>query len=504
MSHIQSYPPIDADAQINDSRIEPPRTLWPQTYSALTATIGGLIMGTCIGWSGPVLHLLSISGDLSVTQTQSNFIASLMPAGALFGGLSGGMLMNKFGRKGTMMGNSVFFALTFLCLAAAQNVWMLFIGRFLGGMASGITTIACPTYVSEVASANVRGTLGSSFQLMVTIGVLYPGIIGAISTWRWISVACIVWCLVWAVLLLFCPETPAHLLAQKNFDGARQSLQFLRGHELIETELAEAQSTIEDAANKEFRIGQLKNPSNRKPLLIAMILMLGQQLSGCNAVLFFSVSIFEAAHTSLDSFVENIILSSVQVFATALSVAIIDKLGRRILLIVSALVMIISLYGLGLYFYYLKHNPTLAAKISFLPLFSVCLFIFAFSIGFGPIPWLMMSELFSPEAKGIASSITSATNWTLAFFVTQFFGPIKNIIGTAATFWSFATVLVLVMAFSIFQLPETKGKTLEEIQNYFRGPEEDERSILDNDSIAANIEVEINTELHISNTRSRE
>ena len=131
------------------------------------------------------------------------------------------------------------------------------------------------------------------------------------------------------------------------------------------------------------------------------------RLSGCNAVLFFSVSIFEAAHTSLDSFVENIILSSVQVFATALSVAIIDKLGRRILLIVSALVMIISLYGLGLYFYYLKHNPTLASKISFLPLFSVCLFIFAFSIGFGPIPWLMMSELFSPEAKGIASSITS-------------------------------------------------------------------------------------------------
>ena len=92
----------------------------------------------------------------------------------------------------------------------------------------------------------------------------------------------------------------------------------------------------------------------------------------------------------------------------------------------------------------------------------------------------------------------------MAFFVTQFFGPIKNMIGTAATFWSFATVLVLVMAFSIFQLPETKGKTLEEIQNYFRGPEEDERSILDNDSIAANIEVEINTELHISNTRSRE
>ena len=118
------------------------------------------------------------------------------------------MVMNNIGRKGAMMGTSAFFALTYLCLAAAQNVWMLFIGRFLSGMASGLTTIATPTYVSEVASPNVRGMLGSCFQLMVTVGVLFPGIIGAIASWRWISVACIAWCLLWSILLCFCPESP--------------------------------------------------------------------------------------------------------------------------------------------------------------------------------------------------------------------------------------------------------------------------------------------------------
>jgi MFS family permease len=146
--------------------------------------------------------------------------------------------------------------------------------------------------------------------------------------------------------------------------------------------------------------------TNLKPLAIALMLMVGQQLSGVNAVVFFSVNIFESAHTSLNSFVENIIVGLVMVFATGLAAVFIDRLGRRILLITSALVMIITLYCLGLYFWIQKTHPALALTIDFLPLASLCLFIFAFSVGFGPIPWLMMSELFAPEVKGIDSAIT--------------------------------------------------------------------------------------------------
>ena len=169
--------------------------------------------------------------------------------------------------------------------------------------------------------------------------------------------------------------------------------------------------------------------------------------------------------------------------ATFLATLIIDKFGRRMLLILSALFMILSMYGLGLYFWIQTTNPTLASSISPLPLVSVCVFFFSFSLGFGPIPWLMMSELFSPEAKGVASSISSATNWILAFFVTQFFVPIKNAVGknsfstyftiwlnislsyffpgAAATFWFFATTLTFIMAFQVFFVPETRGKSLE-------------------------------------------
>merc|ERR1740123_2723243 len=130
-----------------------------------------MIMGTCIGWSGPALHLLrpnetDHSKDVfPISDLQSTFIASLMPAGALFGGMSGGFFINKLGRKGTMMYNSVFFALSYLCLAAAQNVWMLFVGRFLSGMASGITSIATPTYLSEIASPSVSGMLSLNLDM---------------------------------------------------------------------------------------------------------------------------------------------------------------------------------------------------------------------------------------------------------------------------------------------------------------------------------------------------
>jgi len=395
------------------------------------------------------------------------------------------------------MYNSVFFALSFLCLVSAQNVWMLFVGRFLSGIASGITSIVTPTYLSEIASPSVRGMLGSCFQLMVTIGVLYVGIIGAFLSWQWLSVACLALALLWGILMYFCPESPVYYCQKGEEASARAAMQYLRGEQAdIEEELFELQG-IEATANKTFAWTTLLETVNLKPLVVALVLMLGQQLSGVNAVIFFSVTIFNAAKTSLNSLIENVIVGGVQVVATAIAAILIDRLGRRVLLISSALVMIISLYGLGLYFWMLEHSPAEAGKLGFLPLSCLCLFIAAFSLGFGPIPWLMMSELFSPEVKGVTSSISAAFNWTLAFLVTEFFQPVSTSVGTATTFWFFATVLLLVMTFSVFVIPETKGKSLEQIQQHFRGTirHTDEEAILD-DNVEATIEAEVNAEIN--------
>jgi facilitated trehalose transporter len=265
--------------------------------------------------------------------------------------------------------------------------------------------------------------------------------------------------------------------------------------------------------------------TNLKPLAISLMLMVGRRMSGINAVIFYSVNIFESAHTSLNPFVENIIVGFVMVFATGLAAVFIDRLGRRMLLIISLPVTIIALYFLGLYFWIQKNHPALAETIDFLPLVTLCLFIFAFSVGIGPISFLMMSELFAPELKGIDSAISSkiyftklyvlsvlfytkimffsvvAFNWGLAFLVIQFYKPVSIAVGMAATFWGFASILVLVMTFVLFFVPETKGRSLEEIQELFKtrpSMSDDEAPILnaDNDTLEANVEDEINAEIN--------
>lgn len=493
-SHPHAYPPIE-NADRNRTRSE---SKWPLIFAAMTANFGGWVMGTAIGWTGPELHLLINDGNLTyeddynnnhafpVTESDGNLIASLYPIGALVGGLVGGTLTGKMGRKFGMYVITVFFAIGYLFLAAAFNKWMLFIGRLLCGFGTGITTIAVPVYVSETASADVRGMLGSFFQVMVTIGVLYVDIVGAFLSWRWISVACLGLVFIWSVLLLYIPESPAFLLSQRDFDGARESMQTLRGHPYIESELAEIQETIDRNIGRKVTIRDLGKPQNLKPLLISLMLMLGQQLSGINAVIFYSVSIFEAAKTTLDSFVETIIVAGTQVAATCFAAVFIDKLGRRFLLLSSTIGMIGSIVTLGAYFWIQNTDPDEAEKIAFLPVASLSIYILAFSIGFGPIPWLMMSEIFAPEVKSIASSISASFNWTLCFVVAQAFQPMTKAFGTAAVFWGFGTFLTIELILCIIFVPETKGKSLDQIQDMFKRPiasrPDDEQEII-NDTV---------------------
>ena len=153
---------------------------------------------------------------------------------------------------------------------------------------------------------------------MVTVGILYVAVIGTFVGWKWITVACIAIIVAWAFFMLFIPETPTFLLSEKNYDGARSALEFLRGHPYVETELSEIQESIEESTRKKAVASDLLKSQNLKPLLISLLLMFGQQFSGMNAIMFYSVKIFDAAKTNLNSFVENVILGIVQVSSIAL------------------------------------------------------------------------------------------------------------------------------------------------------------------------------------------
>ena len=435
--------------------------------------MGNLVMGTTIAWSGPAIPYLKKSPDedgFNVTDAEGSWIGSLMPLGALFGGPLGGFLISKVGKKGSMFISAAIFTLSYLLLIVAPNVATIYFGRVLGGVATGIASLVCPVYVAEVSKPEVRGLLGSGVQVMVTIGVLLVLCVGAVFTWRWISIACMVTVLLWAFLLLGIPVSPAQHMANKKYREARESLEWLRSTVYIETEFDEIQREIEESMATPSKFTDLFQSQNLAPLIISLYLMLGQQLCGINAVLFYVVDIFDATGSSIPPGIESIIVGVMQVGSTILGALVMDKLGRRALLLSSSFLMVISISTLGAFFYIKQNlnNADLATKIESIPVVSLSVFIFSFSIGFGPIPWLMMSELFSPKVRGMASSLATLFNWSLAFCVTKFFADMVLAISEAKSFWVFGGITFVTFLFCLLFVPETKGKTLENIQAMFR------------------------------------
>lgn len=435
--------------------------------------MGNLIMGTTICWSGPAIPDLQKSpaqDGFNITDAEASWVGSLMPLGALIGGPIGGFLISRLGKKGAMFVNAAIFALAYLMLIIAPNIFLIYIGRFFCGIGTGISSLVCPVYVAEIAKPEIRGLLGSGVQVMVVIGVLLGISAGAVVSWRWLSIVCLSMDLIWAVLLMPIPESPAQLLSKMKYREARESLEWLRETIYVEEDYEEIQRSVEASQTRSAGIGDLLKMQNLLPFIISMYLMLGQQLSGMNAVLFYVDSIFEAAGSSLDSSIASIIVALVQVVATVLAAIFMDKLGRRVLLNTSSLFMVISITVLGAYFYikFNEDNTALATKLQIVPLASLSIFVMAFSVGFGPIPWLMMSELFSPEVRGLASSIATCFNWTLAFLVTKCFSTMVEVLTEAGSFWVFGGITGLTFLFCLLFVPETKGKSLDAIQGMFR------------------------------------
>merc|ERR1719209_1074048 len=445
----------------------------PQCFAAFAATMGNLVMGTSISWTSPAIPLLQKSeeeGGFSLSVSESSWVGSLMPIGALVGGQVGGLLMSKFGRRGAMMAGAVMFAFSYLVLVLAPNVWFVYIGRFATGLCTGICSVVCPVYVAETATPKMRGLLGACVQLMVVFGVMLVIVMGLAHNWRWVSIACLLMIVIWAVCLLFVPETPAHFISKGEDAAAREALEWLRGTNRVDQEFYQIKRSLDESAQLSAGLGDLVPSPNLAPFIVSLMLMFGQQLSGMNAVMFYCVDIFKAAHSGLDPTTANIIIGAVQIVATLLAAVIMDKAGRRLLLNLSAFFMVLSISLLGFYFYASVHMKDLSSHLSVVPLISLSVFVFAFSLGFGPIPWLMMSELFAPEVKSVASSISTTFNWTLAFLVTATFDSILDGLTAAGAYWLFAAICAATTAYVIIFVYETKGKSLQEIQQLFRSP----------------------------------
>ncbi|XP_068594456.1 solute carrier family 2, facilitated glucose transporter member 8 [Brachionichthys hirsutus] len=457
------------------------RNLYLATFASV---LGPMSFGFVLGYSSPAIPELKRISDprLQLNDDQASWFGSIVTLGAALGGLLGGWMVEKVGRKLSLMFCSLPFVLGFTVIIAAQNVGMLYLGRALTGLASGVTSLTVPLYISETAHERVRGMLGCCVQVMVVFGIMMAYLIGIFLDWRWLAICGSIPPTLLIVCMCFVPETPRFLLSKGKRREAEEALRFLRGPDApVEWECCRIEETGDELGSS-FQMSDLKDPGVYKPLVIGIMLMFFQQMTGINDIMFYAESIFEQAHFK-ESNLASVIVGLIQVIFTIVAALIMDKAGRKILLVISGVAMAMSTTAFGVYFHLLSkpHHSTVALDIqsavaegphpdlSWLALASMAVFITGFALGWGPIPWLLMSEIFPVKVRGFASAACVLTNWGLAFVVTKTFQDMMILLTSAGTFWLFASMCIVNVIFTIVFIPETKGKTLEQIEAIFRG-----------------------------------
>ncbi|XP_026472581.1 facilitated trehalose transporter Tret1-like [Ctenocephalides felis] len=444
----------------------------PQLLVASIVCLCAVLAGTCIAWSSPVLsELENENSTLPITQSEGSWISSLLAIGAIVGAPLTGFLVEKFGRKMTNLMLGFPFLASWALIVFTNSVTWLYIARILGGIATGGACVATPMYVSEISEDSLRGTLGAFFQLFLTSGILGVFAISSVVTYKVMSTCCGLITVIFVLLFyFFCPETPTYLLKINKTSDAKNALFRLRGERCgAERVLKQIQEDIDKSSGGNVSIKDLfSNRVTFRGLVATLGLMVFQQLSGINAVIFYSVSIFKLAGSDLDPAVSSIIIAAVQVVMSLAAIGLVEKFGRKTLLMISSTVMGICLAALG-YYFRVQTSGEDVTSLGWLPLSSLVLFIVAFCIAYGPIPWMVMGEIFSADVKGAACSLTVIASWSLVFLVTKVFPSMRETLGGDVTFWIFTFMMIVATAFVFFLVPETKDKTLAEVQDELRG-----------------------------------
>lgn len=405
-----------------------------------------------------------------------SWVVSIYCIGGMIGGAATGLFAERFGRKGALLLNNIFaiIAAVLFGFCKMANSWeMIVAARFFIGINNGLNAGLCPMYLSEIAPTSLRGSIGTVYQLVVTISILFSQImgleviLGTTELWPILLALTALPAIFQLVTLPICPESPKYLLISKDEQvAAQRALTWLRDSSNVHDEMEEMRSEAEAAklvptvSLREI----LTNPTLKIPLLISVMMMLAQQLSGINAVIFFSTEIYKSAGLSdAASINATIAMGAMNVAMTVISLVMVEKAGRKTLMLIgmAGMAIVCILLTLCLLF------QDLASWISYISIVLVILFVVMFATGPGSIPWFLVTEVFAQNARPMASSIAVAVNWTAAFVVGLGFLPIAEALGPYV-FIIFVVILVFFIVFTWFKVPETKGKSIDEISAMFK------------------------------------
>ncbi|KAH6755966.1 plastidic GLC translocator [Perilla frutescens var. hirtella] len=428
------------------------------------ACLGAILFGYHLGVVNGALEYLSKDLGIAENAVSQGWVVSTLLAGATVGSFTGGSLADKFGRTKTFILDAIPLAVgAFLC-ATAQSIETMLIGRLLAGIGIGISSAIVPLYISEISPTEIRGTLGSVNQLFICVGILAALVAGLPLAgnplwWRTMFGIAVIPSILLALGMAFSPESPRWLYQQGRTSDAEVSIKRLFGKERVAEVMRDLDASGQGSTESEAGWFDLFSSRYWKVVSVGAALFLFQQLAGINAVVYYSTSVFRSAGITSDV-AASALVGAANVFGTTIASSLMDKQGRKSLLLTSFAGMAASMLLLSLTFTW----KALAPYSGTLAVLGTVLYVLSFSLGAGPVPALLLPEIFASRIRAKAVALSLGMHWISNFVIGLYFLSVVTKFGISTVYLGFASVCLLAVMYISGNVVETKGRSLEEIE----------------------------------------
>lgn len=436
-------------------------------FICLVSAMGGLLFGYDWVVIGGAKIFYEQFFDIAGDPGMQGLAMSIALAGCLIGALTAGMLADKLGRKPLLLLSALIFVLTAYGTGAFSNFHLFLLARFCGGIAIGIASGLSPMYIAEVAPTHIRGKLVSLNQLTIVIGILAAQIVNWLllsddtawnvaMAWRWMFWAAAFPALAFLVLAAFIPESPRWLAMTGQRERALETLARIGGNDYARNELNTLQTDMQ-RKQTQGGLALLFSKPYRRVLTLGIIVAMFQQWCGTNVIFNYAQEIFQSAGYDVDNTFINIVVTGIaNLVFTFVAIYTVDRLGRRALMLLGAggLAGIYLILGICYYF-----------EVS--GIFMVVLVVAAiacYAMTLGPVTWVLLSEIFPNKVRGVAVATGTFALWVASFILTYTFPFLNKALGTAGTFWIYTAICAAGLVFFLLRMPETKGKSLEQLE----------------------------------------
>ncbi|WP_419819438.1 sugar porter family MFS transporter [Glaciibacter flavus] len=452
---------------------------------AIAAAVGGFLFG----FDSSVVNgaVDAIQHGFALNAVVTGFVVAIALLGCALGAYLAGRLADRFGRLRVMLVGAIMFLASSIGAGLAFSVWDLGFWRVIGGIGIGIASVVAPAYIAEIAPKQSRGSLASLQQLAITIGIfvallsdaLLAGIAGSASkelwfgaeAWRWMFIVGAIPAIIYGILSFTLPESPRYLIATGRRDEARQIFSTLVPEEAIDTQISDIEKSIkEDEAGEKSTLRG--DRFGLKPIVwIGIILSVFQQFVGINVIFYYSTTLWRAVgFTEKDSLTITVITSVTNVLVTVVAIVLVDRIGRRPILLTGSIGMAISLAVMSIAFSFSEKNSdgvvTLPGAWGPIALVAANIFVVCFGASWGPLVWVLLGEIFPTKIRAKALGLAASAQWIANFLITVSFPALADF-SLTFTYGMYAAFAVLSFFFVMWKIPETKGMALEDAKSTF-------------------------------------